>query len=60
MPLHFLCSLQLQIGFTNQMDRILRQCLWRDNIDGTPKPSLTAWEIICMPKEKGGLSVVNF
>jgi hypothetical protein len=60
MPLHFLCSLQLQIGFTNQMDRIMRQCLWRDNIDGTPKPSLAAWEIICMPKEKGGLGVVNF
>jgi hypothetical protein len=60
MPLHFLCSLQLQVGFTNQMDRILRQCLWRDNVDGSPKPSLAAWEIICMPKDKGGLGVVNF
>jgi hypothetical protein len=42
MPLHFLCSLQLQVGFTNQMDRILRQCLWRDNVDGSPKSSLAA------------------
>jgi hypothetical protein len=60
MPLHFLCSLQLKNGFTNQMDRILRQCLWRDNVDGTPKQSLAAWEIICMPKFNGGLGVVNF
>jgi hypothetical protein len=30
MPLHFLCSLKLSAGFTLQLDRILRQCLWRD------------------------------
>jgi hypothetical protein len=30
MPLHFLCSLKLSACFTLQLDRILRQCLWRD------------------------------
>jgi hypothetical protein len=59
-PLHFLCSLQVQIGFMNQIDRILRQCLWRDNVGGSPKQSLAAWEIICMPKANGGLGAVNF
>jgi hypothetical protein len=58
MPLHFLTTLQLPVGFTGQLDRILRQCLWRDK--DTPKPSLAAWEMVCKPKKAGGLGVVNF
>jgi hypothetical protein len=41
------------------MDRILRQCLWRD-FNNEKKQSLAAWEMICKPKEKGGLGVVDF
>jgi hypothetical protein len=59
MPLHFLCTLQLLAGLTGQFDRILRQCLWRDQ-DGEPKQSLAAWDMICKPKLKGGLGIVNF
>jgi hypothetical protein len=59
MPLHFLCSLQLPVGLTVQLDRILRQCLWRDR-EGEPKQSLAAWEMICKPKTRGGLGIVNF
>lgn len=58
MPLHFLLSLNLPIGLTEQLDRILRQCLWRDKDE--PKPSLAAWEMVCKPKAKGGLGIVNF
>jgi hypothetical protein len=36
MSTFFLCSLELPPGIIKQLDRILRQCLWRDNID-TPK-----------------------
>jgi hypothetical protein len=57
MPLHFLCTLQLPPGLTNQLDRILRQCLWRDK-DGVPKQSLAA--MVCKPKKKGGLGIINF
>jgi hypothetical protein len=59
MPLHFLCSLQLPNGLTNQLDRILRQFLWRDK-DDMPKQSLAAWELICKTKLKGGLGIINF
>jgi hypothetical protein len=59
MPLHFLCTLQLPPGLTKQLDRILRQCLWRDQ-EGHPKQSLAASEMICKPKLKGGLGIVNF
>ena len=61
MPLHFLCSLQLCPGLTNQLDRILRQCLWRTYGDSeAPSRSLAAWELVCLPKKCGGLGVVNF
>jgi hypothetical protein len=58
MPLHFLLSLKLPPGLILQLDRILRQCLWRDK--DQPKPSLAAWDMVCKPKENGGLGIVNF
>jgi hypothetical protein len=58
MPLHFLLSLNLPPGLPSQLDRILRQCLWRDK--DQPKPSLAAWNMVCKPKENGGLGIVNF
>ena len=57
-PLYFLLSLKLQPGLIKPLDRILRQCLWRDK-DG-PKPSLAAWEMICKPKVNGGLGIIDF
>jgi hypothetical protein len=59
MQLYFLYSLLLPTGSTNQIDRIFRQCLWRDK-DGGPKHFLDACEMICKPKLKGGLGLVNF
>jgi hypothetical protein len=59
MSTFFLCSLDLPPGITKQLDRILRQCLWRDNID-TPKQSLAAWDMLCKPKHKGGVGIINF
>jgi hypothetical protein len=57
MSLYFLLFLNLPTILINQLDRILRQCLWRDK-DG-PKQSLAAWEMICKPKVNGGLGIVN-
>jgi hypothetical protein len=59
LPLHFLCTLSLPPGLTKQFDRIICQCLWRDKFD-EPKQSLAAWDMVCLPKENGGLGVVNF
>jgi hypothetical protein len=58
MPLHFLCSLYIPPGILKQLDRVLRQCLWRDK--DNPKPSLAAWELLCKPKDKGGVGIVDF
>jgi hypothetical protein len=59
LPLHFLCTLSLPPGLTKQFDRIIHQCLWTDKFD-EPKQSLAAWDLVCLPKENGGLGVVNF
>jgi hypothetical protein len=59
MPIHMLCTVHIPPGITKEFDRIIRQCLWRDNVD-TPKQSLASWKIICKPKAKGGLGIINF
>ena len=59
MPVYFMCSLQLPAGIIAQLDRILRQCLWRGNSD-TPKQALAAWDMLCKPKMSGGVGIVNF
>ena len=57
MPIYFLLSLKIPPGLIIQLDIILRQCLSRDK--DNPKPSLAAWEMVCKPKENGGLGIVD-
>ena len=58
MPIFFLCSLAVPAGILKQLERIQRQCLWRRN-RGRPAPSLAAWDLICRPKNRGGLGILN-
>ena len=58
MPIYFLCTLVIPPGILKQIERIQRQCLWRGNSD-TPRQSLAAWDLVCLPKNKGGLGVLN-
>src|SRR3954463_6233076 len=58
MPTYFLCSLHIPTGITKQLERIQRQCLWRKFGKDSGK-SLAAWDLICKPKNKGGLGIMN-
>ena len=58
MPIYFLCTLDIPSGILNQIERIQRQCVWRGNSE-TPRQSLAAWNLVYLPKNKGGLGVLN-
>lgn len=58
MPIYFLCTLAIPPGIIKLIERIQRQCLWRGSSDNS-RQSLAAWNLVCLPKNKGGLGVLN-
>ena len=58
LPIYFMCSLCLPDGIIKQIERIMRQCLWRGN-SNTPRQSLAAWPLVWRPKDKGGMRIIN-
>ena len=58
LPIYHLCSLAIPQGILRQIERIQRQCLWRGNSDSKRK-SLAAWDLVCRPKAKGGMGIMN-
>jgi hypothetical protein len=60
MPIFFLCSLDIPPGIIKQLNRIIRHCLWSDRKSDSKGKSLAAWDMICKPREKGGLGILDF
>ena len=60
MPIYFLCSLYIPPGILRQINRILRQCLWRKNGSQRRSQSLATWDMACRPKRSGGLGILDF
>ena len=58
MPIYSLCSLHIPPGIIKQLERIQRQCLWRKQGQEYGH-SLASWDLICRPKQKGGLGILN-
>jgi hypothetical protein len=42
-----------------EADKYQRHCLWRDKDSDKKNPSLTVWNLVCRPKQQGGLEVIN-
>jgi hypothetical protein len=59
MPIHYLCSLDIPYGAIDVMDRARRHCLWRKIRYDEKAYSLASSEMVCKPKKKGGLGVIN-
>jgi hypothetical protein len=54
-----MCTLKLPKGVVEAIDKFRKTCIWRESANGAKDYNLTAWELVTMPKEKGGLRVKN-
>jgi hypothetical protein len=54
-----LCALSLPKGVIKQIDKFRKHCLWRGADINSKKPPKAAWEMVCIPKEDGGLGVID-
>ena len=57
--LFYVCS-QVTTQIIEIFDRARRHCLWRKVTDRDARAhSLAAWDLVCHPKNKGGLGIIN-
>lgn len=59
LPTYFMCTLVLPKGIIEIIDRARRRCLWRKDKNKERVNSLASWEMVCRPKDKGGLGIIN-
>lgn len=48
---YVMCTIKLPLGFIDNIERAMKQCIWRGN--------LAAWPMVIKLKKKGGLGVKN-
>jgi hypothetical protein len=60
LPIHYLSSIKVHKTIIKLADRARRQCLWAREEDSSSTHSLAAWPLVCRPKNKGGLGIINF
>jgi hypothetical protein len=55
-----MCTLKIPMKIFEFCDRARRHCLWRKLVNGEEKcQSLASWDMVCQPRNKGGLGVIN-
>lgn len=54
-----MCSIILPKTVIKQIDKYRRHCLWRGEEANTRKVAKAAWPIVCIPKEEGGMGILN-
>jgi hypothetical protein len=59
LPTYYLCSLKLPVTVIELIDKHRKNCLWRGRDFRNKGYNLAAWDLVRMPKNKGGLRVIN-
>ena len=58
--IYSMCSVKLPVKVIEHLDKLRRQCLWTRKIgEETKSTALDAWTMVCRPKSKGGLGIVD-
>jgi hypothetical protein len=59
LPMFAMCSLKVPITIFIHFEKSGRQFLWVDKEDKIQGKCLANWDIVCRPKDQGGLNVIN-
>ncbi|KAJ4754476.1 RNA-directed DNA polymerase (reverse transcriptase)-related family protein [Rhynchospora pubera] len=59
MPLHYMQVIRLPKWVINQIDKMRRNFLWKGNDKCLGGHCLVNWDKCCMPKQHGGLGILN-
>jgi hypothetical protein len=59
LPTFHLCALDIPKGVIKQIDKLRKHCLWRGADINSKKPPKAAWDMVRLPKEEGGLEVID-
>jgi hypothetical protein len=59
LPTFYLATLKVYKWVLSEFDKYRRHCLWRTKDLEDKKPPLAAWDLVCRPKDQGGLGVIN-
>jgi hypothetical protein len=57
--MYAMCSLKVPITIFIHFEKSGRQFLWADKADKIQGKCLASWEMICRPKDQGGLGVLD-
>jgi hypothetical protein len=57
LPTYYMCTLSLPKTVIEMIDKFRKRCLWRGSDINAKGYNLAAWEMVTVPKEKGGLNV---
>lgn len=58
-PMFFMSTFHLHKIVIKKVDNYRKHSLWRGADIHDRKPSKAAWELVCLPKDEGGLGVLN-
>ena len=54
-----MCTLSLPKSAIRQIDKFRKHCLWRGADINNKKTPKVAWDMVCLPKDEGGLGVIK-
>lgn len=59
LPTYAMSTFLLPKTVIKQIDKYRKHCLWRGSDLQSKKPSKAAWPLVTLPKDEGGLGVIN-
>lgn len=60
LAIYAMCLIKIPPKILEHLDKLRRHCLWfKKTEDGGKTYSLAAWNLVCRPKSKGGLGIID-